>query len=161
MLFLRRLENKDVVVVQKWLEKESVAKWFGDASEWLYEIEHRNDEFAFIKHFIVEGNDVPIGFCQYYDWNKAFEKDGYCEPAGTYGIDYMIGDEHLLGKGFGKELVTLICDKVIEEHPDAILIIADPSIEEQRVNVASIKALEANGFRYDNETAIYKKRLIV
>lgn len=161
MFVLRRLENEDVVIVKKWLEKEYVAKWFGDPSEWLYEIEHRKDEFDFIKHFVVEENGVPVGFCQYYDWKKAFEEEKYCELAGTYGIDYMIGEEHLLGKGLGKELVKLICDKVIEDQPDAIQLIADPTIEEERVNVTSIKVLEKNGFRYDEETAVYKKRLIV
>lgn len=159
MFVLRRLKNEDVVIVKKWLEKEYVAKWFGDESEWLYEIEHREDEFDFIKHFIVEENGVPIGFCQYYDWKKAFKED--CEPAGTYGIDYMIGEEHLLGKGLGKKLVRLICDKVIEDQPDAIQLVADPTIEEERVNVTSIKVLETNGFRYDKETAVYKKLLIV
>lgn len=159
MFILRGLENEDVIIVKKWLGKEHVAKWFGDASEWLYEIEHRNNEFDFIKHFIVEEDGVPVGFCQYYDWKKAFEEDR--EPDGTYGIDYMIGEEHFLGKGYGKELVKLICDKVIEDKPYAIQLVADPTLEEERVNTTSIKVLEANGFSYDKGLAVYKKQLII
>ncbi len=161
MFVLRKFEDEDMAVMKKWLEKEYVSKWFGDASEWLYEIEHRNDEFDFIKHFIVEEKGMPVGFCQYYDWKKAFDAEGPSEPDGTYGIDYMIGEEHLLGKGLGKELVKLICDKVIEDEPNAIQLIADPTIEEERVNVTSIKVLETNGFKYNKETAVYKKQLIV
>ncbi|WP_142414176.1 hypothetical protein [Hathewaya massiliensis] len=53
----------------------------------------------------------------------------------------MIGEEHLLGKGLGKKLVRLICDKVIEDQPNAIQLVADPTIKKERVNVTSIKVL--------------------
>ena len=159
MLVLRNLGDEDVVLMKKWLEQEFISKWFGDASDWLLEIEHRNDEFNFIKHFIVEKDGVPVGFCQYYDWNKAMDDDG--EPEGTCGIDYMIGEESLLGKGYGKNIVRLICDKVIENRPDTVQIIADPSVEEEKMNIPSIKVLEANEFQYDPKTELYKKQLNV
>lgn len=159
MMVLRRLETEDMLVVKGWLEKEHVKKWFGDASEWMYEIEHRKDEFNFIKHFIVEEDGVSVGFCQYYDWKKAFEEEAEDEPEGSYGIDYMIGDELYLGKGLGIELVRLICDKVIEDQVDAVQLIADPTIEEERVNRTSIKVLEKNGFKYDEATSLYRKRI--
>lgn len=159
MLVLRTIKNEDVVIVKKWLEKEHVAKWFGDVSEWLYEIEHRKDEFNFIQHFIAEKDGIAVGFCQYYDWKKAFEEDN--EPDGTYGIDYMIGEEQFLRKGLGKELVKLICDKVIEDKPNAIQLIADPTIEEKNINTTSIKVLESNGFKYDTIATVYKKQLSI
>lgn len=157
MLVLRRFENEDVAILEKWLKKEHVAKWFGDAADWLYEIEHRKDEYNFIQHFIVEAKGSPIGFCQYYDWNKAYEEEGVRERAGTYGIDYMIGDERFLGKGLGNVLVQLICDKVTKEQPDAIMLMADPIIEDDRVNKLSIKVLEKNGFRYDVNAGVYRR----
>ena len=159
MLTLRRLENEDVDIVKDWLMKEYVAQWFGDASEWLFEINHRHEQFAFIKHFIAEENGVPIGFCQYYNWNKAFEEDMDSEPSGSFGIDYMLGEESMLGKGLGKQLVKLICEKVISEQPEVALLIADPTMEEARTNITSIKVLEANGFQYDKNTKLYKKDL--
>ena len=33
-------------------------------------------------------------------------------PYRSYGIDYLIGEEAYLGKGFGKEIVTLLVRKV-------------------------------------------------
>lgn len=161
MFNLRRLKDEDVDVVKGWLRKEYVAKWFGDASEWLHEINHRCDQFDFIRHFIVEANGIPVGFCQYYDWNRAFEEDPESVPAGSYGIDYMFGEESLLGKGLGKQLVKLICEKVISEQPNAVQLIADPTVEEDRINITSIKVLEANGFFFDKETELYRKPLKV
>lgn len=97
-----------------------------------------NDEYSFIKHFIAE-------------------KDG--KPIGTYGIDYLIGSVELLGKGIGKEIVKIICDKVVEAEVNAIQLVADPTIELERKNIASIIVLEANGFHNDEYTKTYKKQL--
>ena len=69
----------------------------------------------------------------------------------------MIGDEKRLGKGIGKYLVRLICDKILEENDDVVQIVADPTIEEEKTNIASIKVLEANQFYYDQKSQLYKK----
>ncbi len=159
MLFLRALDNEDIDRVKKWIMQDYIMKWFGDVSDWLEEINGRKDQYRFIKHFIAEENGIPVGFCQYYDWNKAYEEEGEApEPAGTYGIDYLIGDKSLLGKGMGKLIVKAVCDKIIAEEPNVLQIIADPTVEPDRRNIPSIKALEANGFEYDEKTKIYRKK---
>lgn len=158
MYSLRKLEEKDIEMVKSWLYQEYIAKWFGDATGWLNEIKGRNDEYNFIHHFIVEAGQKAIGFCQYYNYNQSpFEDSENLQPNGTYGIDYLIGEKNLLGKGIGKKLVKLISDKVIEENKNVIRIVADPIIEETRTNVASIKVLEANQFCYDKKSNLYKK----
>ena len=93
MLVLRNLGDEDGSYEK--MANRSLSQMVCDASDWL-RIEHRNDEFNFIKHFTVEKDGVPVGFCQYYDWNKAMDDDG--EPEGTAELT-MIGEESLLGKG--------------------------------------------------------------
>lgn len=155
MIYLRELEDKDINTVKKWIMQKYVSKWFGDVSDWEKELQGRKGKYSFIKHFIAEVDGESIGFCQYYDWNCAFEDN--TEPAGTYGIDYLIGKKELLGKGLGKEIVKVICDKVIECERKVVQFIADPTIEEKRININSIKVLVVNGFCYDEKTKFYKK----
>lgn len=159
MIYLRELTDEDISTVKNWIMQDYVSKWFGNVSDWEKELKGRNGEFSFINHFIVEEDGKPIGFCQYYNWNSTVENDEEYEPVGTYGIDYLIGSKELLGKGMGKEIVKIICDKIIKSEVNVTQLVADPTIEVERKNIASIKTLEANGFHYDYKTETYKKQL--
>jgi RimJ/RimL family protein N-acetyltransferase len=63
------------------------------------------------------------------------------EPQKTLGIDFLIGDENYLGRGFGCEIVNLLI-KEIKGQKVFKRIIADPNND----NIASIRSLEKNGF---------------
>lgn len=156
MYLLRKVQDNDVNLLKGWLQQDYVAEWFGNVEDWLLKIKGRDGEYNFIQHFIVEDNQIPIGFVQYYDYNKIPLEDVETQqPSGTYGIDYMLGKRELLGQGIGKILVKLICDKVIEDHPEVTRLAADPTIEETRKNEASIRVLEINGFRFDESSEFY------
>jgi RimJ/RimL family protein N-acetyltransferase len=160
MLYLRALNDDDIYTVENWLAQDYILQWFGNISDWMEEILGRNDQYHFIKHFIVEENGTPIGFCQYYNWNEAYKEDHeHLEPAGTFGIDYLIGDASMLGKGRGKQIINLICNMVLSQELDTFQILADPMIKESQKNIASIKALEANGFKYDGKANIFRKMM--
>ncbi len=71
--------------------------------------------------------------------------------SGSYGIDYLLGEETYLGKGLGKEMVTLLVRKVFS-FPDAKRITADIDKE----NKASEKTLLSCGFELlDAESSRY------
>lgn len=159
MYLLRVLQEDDIELVRTWMQQDYVSMWFGDADEWVAEMKGRDKEYDFVHHFIVEDNQTPIGFVQYYDYSKIPGEEALSQPPETYGIDYMIGDRQLLGQGIGKILVKIICDKVLIENPSAVRIAADPTIEETRKNVASIKVLEANGFEFDRVSGLYIKNI--
>ncbi len=58
---------------------------------------------------------APIGFCQYYDCFDAGETEGWYHVnirGDTFSIDYLIGEESRLYKGYGKAVVRLITDAV-------------------------------------------------
>lgn len=77
---IKPLRDKDVDIFSKWLAKEYIYKWFCPDGEehkmaWLDEVNNRNTQYHYMKHFIVYYNDKAIGFCLYLDCY--FEKNIY------------------------------------------------------------------------------------
>ncbi|MDR2505504.1 MAG: acetyltransferase [Oscillospiraceae bacterium] len=150
MMVLRPFEENDAALLEKWLYAPHVAKWYRHPDHWLAEIRGRHNEFGFITHFIAVADGVPIGFCQHYDAHFAREHEIWNdEPeisqteGEIYSIDYLIGDPEFLGKGYGKEIVRLLCEEAA--GIGAKRIIVDP----EKDNLASNRALEANGFAHN------------
>ena len=154
-IFLREFEDYDVNSFHKWLYCEHIAKWYTEPEYWLYEISKRDKEYSWIKHFIVETEGVPIGFCQYYDYELSGETwHGNMDVKDTYSIDYMIGEANYLGRGFGKSIVLHMIDK-IQKKTAAKKIIVQPEAE----NRASRNTLLAAGFQYNVENDVFYKEI--
>jgi RimJ/RimL family protein N-acetyltransferase len=153
---LRAINNLDIPLLTEWLNKDYILKWYHNPEEWLEEINARNDKFSWIHHFIVMDGNTPIGFCQYYDCFEANDMEAWYEVAqrGTYSIDYLIGNEEYLGKGYGKAIIKLLTT-VIEQINHAIQIIVQPDENNQPSN----HVLLANGFIFDNQKKYYYKLL--
>ncbi|MDU1892886.1 MAG: GNAT family N-acetyltransferase [Dysgonomonas sp.] len=151
LLLLRAIEDSDIELLSKWLYKDYILKWYHEPEEWLYEMKERKGAFSFLSHFLVLQENIPLGFCQYYDCFDAQEEWYSVEnPGKIYSIDYLIGDETYLGKGYGKEIVKMLIQKIVEEkNPEAIV------VQPENENIASCKALEANGFVYDADKEYY------
>ena len=150
-LSLRSVEDSDIAQLRIWLNNEHVLKWYHDANEWLNEINERHGAFNFLNHFIVLNNNMPIGFCQFYDCNDA-QEDWYTvnSPGRFFSIDYFIGDKALLGRGYGKKIVKLLVSK-IQELSDTAQIIVQPETD----NKASCGVLVANNFVFDNDKGYF------
>lgn len=82
------------------------------------------------------------------DWYKV-EKRG-----DTFSIDYLIGNEAYLGKGYGKALVKLLTE-TIRKNERAKRIIVQPEKE----NGPSNHVLLANGYVFDEQKDYYVKLL--
>ncbi len=158
MLELRLLNDNDISLVENWLNREHVKRWYEiphmgvSISDWIYELKERNGEFQWLTHLIVLSQGCPIGLCQYYKCEDSKDEDfGTMPISESYGIDYLIGEEAYLGKGFGKEIVTLLVRKVFS-FPDSRRITADIDKE----NKASEKTLLSCGFALlDAESSRY------
>jgi RimJ/RimL family protein N-acetyltransferase len=123
--------------------------------DWIKEIEKRNSEFIWVHHFIVEFNDTPIGFCQYYEYKNSGETwHGDVDIEGTYSIDYMIGEANYLGRGLGKLIIKSLIDK-IKLYSNAKRIIVQPEPE----NKASCGLLLSCDFTFDERNEIYTLEL--
>ena len=154
-LKLCRIEDKDIPLLKKWLNKDYIIKWYEEPDAWLHEVKERFNEFSFVSHYIVTLNEKPIGFCQHYTCSDAGE-DWYGDISldGTYSIDYLIGEEEYLGKGFGKSIVYLLTQKIFSLS-NAKRIIVKPEDE----NKASCNTLLSSGFVYDQRNRLYLKEI--
>ncbi|WP_207204728.1 GNAT family N-acetyltransferase [Miniphocaeibacter massiliensis] len=154
---LRPFIDNDIKIIGKWLKKDYIIKWYHDSDAWIKELEQRNNEFSWIKHFIVEEDYVPIGFCQYYDcYNSKDIEDWHktTKPNNSYSIDYLIGEEKYLKKGYGSLIVKKLTNIIIK-HENLKEIIVKPEEE----NIASIKSLISNGYKYDKNREYYYKNI--
>ena len=151
-MVLRDFQDTDKELFQAWLMEEHVAKWYEHPKDWIYEIEHRDTAFSWIRHFIAECAGVPVGFCQYYEYRLGGEAwHGDIDTDGAYSIDYLIGSRDYLGRGLGKEMVLALIKRVSAcEH--ARLIIVQP--DEQ--NKASCGTLLSAGFAYDEKNKLFR-----
>jgi RimJ/RimL family protein N-acetyltransferase len=148
---LRHIKDSDVEQLEKWLYKDHIIKWYHDTADWLKEIKERNGIFSFLHHFIVDKGNESIGFCQYYDCFDAKELWYSVENKGElFSIDYFIGEEKYLRKGFGKQIIRLLIDEISKENV-SFEIVVQPETE----NTASNRTLSANGFIYDKIKKYY------
>jgi RimJ/RimL family protein N-acetyltransferase len=153
-LFLDKIIDEDIILIEKWLQKDYIKKWYDPINDWIDEIKNRNGKYSFITHFIVKHNSDKIGFCQYYDcfiaqelWYK-IDKQNY-----TYSIDYLIGEENYLNKGYGKEIIRQLIEKVKMGNGKEIIV--QPDME----NIQSNKILLANGFEYKDKKKYFYRKL--
>jgi RimJ/RimL family protein N-acetyltransferase len=157
-IVFRAVNDTDIDLLAIWLNQEYILKWYHDIDEWLYEIKERNNSFAWIHHFIIMEGKTPIGFCQYYDCYDANGIEdwysGVNQRGDTFSIDYLIGNEAYLGKGYGKKIVKLLTDTV-RQTEQAKQIIVKPEQE----NHSSNYVLKVNGYIYDEQREYYYKLL--
>lgn len=151
-LQLRKLKDRDVILFKKWIYKDHIAKWYPGPLSWIYEIENKNGEFDWLHHYIAVLDNIDIGFCQFYEYKNSREIwHGNVETAGTYSIDYLIGEKDYLSKGYGREIIKLL-SKTILSLPNAKRIIVQPDPD----NIASCNALLSAGFIFDKQNQLYK-----
>lgn len=158
MLKFRLLNDNDIPLVEAWLNKEHVKRWYEiprlgiTIDDWMSEIRAHNGEFGWITYLIVLWRNQPIGLSLYYKCEDSVGEDfGVLPLAGLYGIDYLIGEEAYLGKGFGKEIVALLVSQIFS-FPDAQRVTADIDKD----NKASEKVLLSCGFvRLNTEQGRY------
>lgn len=125
MLQLREFTESDLALAEAWLHKAHVRKWYEipqlgvTLEDWMMECKERNGKYQWITHLIVMWQEKPIGLCQYYKATDSEEDFGTLPRIGTYGIDYLIGEEDCIGKGLGKDMLKLLVNRIFS-FPDAI-----------------------------------------
>lgn len=149
MVKSRKITDADIPLMEKWLNKEHIKKWFEipglcTIDDWLYEIKNRNGEFSWLNHFIFELGGVPFGFGVYYDcWNAKEDWYEVTNESELFSIDYFVGEPSFLGKGYGKEIIRQLTEK-IQQIPTAKSIVVKPDNQ----NLSSCGVLAANNYRY-------------
>ena len=154
---LRKVTDTDISLLTTWLNQDYILKWYHDPNDWLQEINERNSHYSWVHHFIVMEGETAIGFCQYYDCFDANDLEDWYDVdqrGDTFSIDYLIGNEAYLGKGYGKAIVKLLTD-LIHQKEHAKRIIVQPDKE----NLPSNHVLLANDYIFDEQQDYYYKIL--
>lgn len=96
--------------------------------------------------FVVRRDDEPIGLVQRYlvddnpSWKEALAVAGAPEPG--VGMDFLIGDEALLGHGIGPTIIGRFLEDTWLRYPAAVAVIVNVDQRNRR----SWRALEKCGF---------------
>ena len=146
----RRLQFVDVPRLADWQGRPHVARWWREpadiasiTSKYAPVLEGRDPTEV----FVIEFEGEPVGLIQRYlladnpEWVAALGIEGIEDGA---GIDYYVGEQRMLGRGFGNRAIAQFAGDTFVRYPAAAMVVAAP----QQDNVASWRALEKAGFEW-------------
>jgi len=142
VIAFRPIAASDMPQLQTWLEREHVSPWWRDERV----EDHRDPN----EHFIIELDGEPVGMIQTYlvddypEWKAAIG----AEPD-LAGVDLLIGDEGLIGRGLGPRVLEQFAREVVFARPETAALVA--TVEEG--NRRSWRAFEKAGFRHVADVA--------
>jgi aminoglycoside 6'-N-acetyltransferase len=149
-LSFERLRSSDLSVLATWLARPHVQRWWREPSD-LASVEENYgpllDGSDPTEGFMVHLSGRPIGYVQRYlidddpEWREAMRSS--MQEGGGIGIDYLIGEPDLVGRGIGRDMISRFVAECFGRYPAENRIV----VGLQQDNVASWKALEASGFR--------------
>jgi RimJ/RimL family protein N-acetyltransferase len=157
----RPMTADDLPLVEVWLNEPHVGPWWKPSEIDDVTRAVRGDERVETWLLVLDGRDV--GYFQVYDIGDDAEYRTACATvgveAGTAGMDYLLGDPALIGRGIGTEAIGRFVDDIVFGlHPyPAVTAGPDPK------NAASIRVLEKNGFEFvgDIETSYGPEALML
>ncbi len=138
----------DLPLILARLRRTHVARWWSDRSdpdEQITTLRRHLTEQGFDAFVMLLDGD-PVGYLQCYDASPGTEGHVLSQPAGTRGIDLLIGEAGLIGQGHGPAFVRCFAERLFAA-PDVVRLIADPA----PANLRSIRCFEKAGFERDRE----------
>jgi aminoglycoside 6'-N-acetyltransferase len=142
----------DLPLLAGWLARPHVARWWRqDPGLEAVEARYRPslDGRDPTELFILEAATAPAGFFQRYliadnpQWAATLCGTGQPDVASAIGIDYLIGDAGLTGRGLGTIAITDFTRLALARYPAAGLVAVDVLQD----NIASWRVLEKAGYR--------------
>jgi aminoglycoside 6'-N-acetyltransferase len=146
----RPVLEDDLPLLAEWLGREHVEEWWKEPwaldavrENYMPMILGRDPTHGFV--IVYEGRD--IGLIQSYrlsdhpQWAVTIAGTGLTFPS-AIGIDYLIGERDLVGRGIGSAAIDAFTGLLFTQHPDVTCIVVTP----QLANMASCRALEKAGY---------------
>jgi hypothetical protein len=120
------LREEDLVLVERWLGEDHVARWWrDDIGESLAEYRRGLEGGEPTDHFLIEADDRPVGMIQTYlvsdypEWEEVVQVG-----AGVAGVDLMIGEADLIGHGIGPQVLEAFVRDVVFADPSTNAVVA-------------------------------------
>lgn len=134
------IKADDFRLLKIWQSAPHVAEvWGNPAFEEPYEQYVFRSNDGSVKQFLIEADEEPIGYFQFY-WASRVG-DGWWEgyDDATVGIDFYIGEVEWLGRGMGLSILEE-AKRMLFAMPEVQRIIADPSPRNERIIRLLVKA---------------------
>jgi aminoglycoside 6'-N-acetyltransferase len=142
----------DLPLVAGWQARPHVARWWRQDPA-LAAVEARYlpclDGRDATELFVLEVGGAPAGFFQRYlvadhpPWAAALRGTGQPGVEAAVGIDYLVGEEALTGRGLGTSAIAGFTRLALARYPAAGLV----AVAVLQDNIASWRALENAGYR--------------
>jgi aminoglycoside 6'-N-acetyltransferase len=139
------LREEDLPLVRDWLGREHVRRWWRDPIDEAIEKRRQGIEECRTEEYLILVDGRPTGLIQTYlvaDYSEWQAIVG-TEP-GLAGIDLFIGEDDLVGRGLGPEVLRAFARDVVFARPQTNACVA--TVEEP--NRRSWRAFEKAGFRH-------------
>ena len=143
MIEFRPMTAEDLRLLHTWLQREHVKRWWRDTETYEEVVEHYLPGLE--EHYVIAFDGRPVGMIQTYlvadypEWQQIVE-----EGDGVAGVDLLIGEEELTGRGLGPRILEAFLRDVVFCRPDTTACVA--TVEE--ANRRSWRAFEKAGFRH-------------
>jgi aminoglycoside 6'-N-acetyltransferase len=140
------LDRSDFPLLRQWLSEPHVDAWWHEPLD-LPGLEQkygpRIDGIEQVHVFLIEHENKPIGWIQWYRWADYPEHAAQlkAEPKAA-GIDLSMGEISSIGKGLGSNAIRKFVLTVVSIEPGITAVVSDP--EEQ--NGRSCRAFAKAGF---------------
>jgi aminoglycoside 6'-N-acetyltransferase len=142
----RPLAVGDLELLREWLGREHVARWWSEPIEnelagYRAALDGRDPT----DHYLITLDGRRIGMIQtylaadYLDWEAIVEAG-----PGVAGVDLLIGEEELIGRGLGPQILREFAIGVVLADSEVHAVVA--TVEE--LNRRSWRAFEKAGFRH-------------
>lgn len=142
----RPLTREDLPDVVRWQRSAAARPWFHGGLT-LAQAEERYgpriDGAHPARMYVAVLGGRAIGYAQVYAAEPPPTAPGREAPAEAVGIDYVVGEDDLVGQGIGTAMIGAFIRQVVRMvHPAATHVVARPDHRNHR----SVRALEKNGF---------------
>ena len=142
----RPLVAADLPQLHEWLQRPHVRRWWRDsdtydetAAHYLPSLEGADPSDHYV--IVVDGRDA--GMIQTYLVSDDPEYDRLVDVGvGVAGVDLLIGEQELTGRGAGTETLRRFVEDVAFARPETVACIAGVDVE----NAASLRAFAKAGF---------------
>ena len=143
MIEFEPLRTDDLPLVRDWLGREHVRRWWRDPIEEAIDKRRQGIEEGRTERYLIVVDGRPAGLIQTYlvadspDWEAIVG----AEP-GLAGVDLLLGEEELVGRGVGPQVLNAFARDVVFARPETNACVA--TVEEP--NRRSWRAFEKAGF---------------
>jgi aminoglycoside 6'-N-acetyltransferase len=140
------LRKDDLPLVREWLGREHVREWWRDRIEdSMAEYEQSMAGLDPSDHYLILVDGRPVGMIETYLVSDHPEWEAIVQVGkGVAGVDLLIGEQQLTGRGLGPRVLEAFVRDVIFANPATDACIA--AVDED--NRRSWRAFEKAGFEY-------------